>query len=868
MKELRSIIKLALPYGFMSWWLRRCYNITIDAPLFSYPGVVKRMRRIVKFALPYGLMLAYRLRDFPIVVQQGVQDGLPPSPPPPPPPPVNVPSLRDLAWQVWKKRPGSVRDRIAVFSPMPPEESGIANFSAQLHGVEPEKWDVFAGIDSVDVYARNIAEVGEKYNVLPYAFYKNDLNGRVDYRALVYVIGNSQFHYDAVDAAVRSKGAGNRWLYLHEAELVNALFRQTSDADEDIYTFLRRWYPERNLKPFGTDVPVSIQCQRQNVFGVRALVELTGIDKLIVNNSRCRELVLSDLTAEQRKRVRVERLFHPIERQAVAEENKIRFGSEGQKVIGSFGIPSSVKGTELVAAAVARLNRDGFSCKLLLAGYQAKQYVEHVLPNDCAAHCLVPDGTDDSKTFRRIMAGVDLAVQLRLEQHGESSGCVSQLLGLGTPVLTNRGFAEPDQEEHCHCVSAEPSVDELAKAIKSALLSKERKTMPDNEIAKYSFEAASAALCNRVSPAGNARRKRRRFFVDATYFDGHGITRACDFLCLAMRNRYDDIEITYMADKDSSIVSPIPHRYILVDKARRDYELMRILREEKPEFAFFPSNGVLPREIDEVRGVTRIVMTLHDLIPLRIPEVLNISKDGLEAHSRGIEFSLAHSDTVVCDSEYTIKDLRELFPKYAAKAKCLYFAPMLTGEPADISHFGSGPFFLYNGGYCPRKGINLLVRNFMALKEAGKLKSELWMTSHPNIGVAGDVELFKRGLERGWIKELGYVSDGELISLFHSAVGMVYASLYEGFGLPPLEAMNAGCPSVVARTSSLPEVCGDAVLWLEDREDDQKFQEALVRLENDRKLRRELIRKGKAQAAKFTWDKSAKAFMDALDSVR
>lgn len=858
MKFIRGLLKQFVPYGLMCVWLRRHYGIVEDVPLLFYPGFFKRVRRVVKFSLPYGLVKRFKAKRY--QVSEGFKLGVEAQ---------QEQAVLDAAWQVWQQRPGASSDRVVVHSPMPPEQSGIANFSLKLHMAEPEKWDVFAADMTKDAYEQNRQAHGPGYNVMPSCFFRKCL-GPVGYgRPAIFVIGNNdRFHYNAVAEAVRSKGVVDRWLYLHEAMVQDAMIGYMARQGVSLADYLHRWYPQVRLDESRLNSPDRDQyMQDTHMLGVRALVELSGIDNIIVNNVRCRELVLADLTEEQRRRVRLEMMFLPIEKIDVGE--KVDFAQGGCKVVGTFGTPHEFKGTVRVVEAIARLNRQGYGCRLLLAGYHDKWYLENRVPEEFRPYCIVPEDTSDLDYFKRLMGSVDLAVQLRIVQHGESSGCVNELLGVGTPVLTNRGFVNADVERFCHCTSADPSVDELTAAIRGALESRERKALTDELFAQHSFQAASQRLYALVRPAKALAPKRRRFFVDATCFDGHGIARSTDFLYLALRRELPDAEVVYLCNRAGAYRSNAPHRFIMVDCAHRDEELVRILAEEQPECVHFPFNGQLPEGIDGVRAKTRVISTIHDLIPLRIPEVLGMSQECVQTIERQTRFALEHSDVVFCDSEFTIRDIRELMQVKGDNLTCLYFAPMLSAEGGVApNRFGSRPFFLYNGGYCPRKGIGALVRNFMALRERGELSCDLWMTSHPNERAVGDVELFRRGVAKGWIRELGYVSDEELRTLFHEAIAMVYPSSYEGFGLPPLEAMNAGCPSLVARTSSLPEVCGEAVLWLENRDDDAEFQSALRRLTTDSKLRKRLIARGREQAAKFTWEKTVRTFLASVRPCR
>ena len=107
----------------------------------------------------------------------------------------------------------------------------------------------------------------------------------------------------------------------------------------------------------------------------------------------------------------------------------------------------------------------------------------------------------------------------------------------------------------------------------------------------------------------------------------------------------------------------------------------------------------------------------------------------------------------------------------------------------------------------------------------------------------------------------GYLSDVEVLSLYDSVDVFVYPSLYEGFGLPVLEAMACGCPVIASNISSLPEVVGEAGILVDPYNVDELAQ-AMITVLGDDKFKRELSRKSVAQAQKFSWDKAANAYMD------
>ncbi len=188
---------------------------------------------------------------------------------------------------------------------------------------------------------------------------------------------------------------------------------------------------------------------------------------------------------------------------------------------------------------------------------------------------------------------------------------------------------------------------------------------------------------------------------------------------------------------------------------------------------------------------------------------------------------------------------------------------------AKIKDLGLDKYLLYVGGIDFRKNIVSLVKNFYALK-----------ADFPNLKLLAVGKEF--GLESqlgdlGWHDVIdsnkayaqdvitpGYMSDGELAWLYAQAQAFVFPSRYEGFGLPILEAMQAGCPVVTYDNSSIPEVAGEAALLVPDGE---SMVPALHKVLSDEALRQDLIKKGKARAKEFNWEKTAKETLAVLEEV-
>jgi glycosyltransferase involved in cell wall biosynthesis len=220
-------------------------------------------------------------------------------------------------------------------------------------------------------------------------------------------------------------------------------------------------------------------------------------------------------------------------------------------------------------------------------------------------------------------------------------------------------------------------------------------------------------------------------------------------------------------------------------------------------------------------------------------------------------------------SECTKQDLVELYGVSPDRVDVVplgvdaasFRAPSTQDVAGVKTRFGiDGPYLLFLGGIERRKNIPAIVRAF----------SQMDPDSRPKLVIAGGAvawdPLASRSLRMGFeflprraresIVFTGYVTDEEKVALLGGAEALVYPSLYEGFGLPVLEAMACGTPVVTSNVSSLPEVVGDAALLVDPRDDDE-IADAMARVLHDDALRDRLRAAGPARAATFTWERTA-----------
>jgi glycosyltransferase involved in cell wall biosynthesis len=287
------------------------------------------------------------------------------------------------------------------------------------------------------------------------------------------------------------------------------------------------------------------------------------------------------------------------------------------------------------------------------------------------------------------------------------------------------------------------------------------------------------------------------------------------------------------------------------------------------------------------------VVAFHDIIPL----LFKIDKESVKL--RGIKKykqlfgehttdkfysdmlkDYKNADRIVAISEHSKRD----FIKYVNPNinKDHIRVTLLSGDLNKTIHTKTHPektlakykvkknmYILYVGGIDKRKNIKGLLTDFIELKKQYK---------NLKLVVVGKEFNIKRGLEEvGWTELLnknkhvkddiiipGYVPDSDLANLYENTIAFVFPSLYEGFGLPVLEAMEQKCPVICYQNSSLTEVAGNAALLVENG---KPMVNAIDRLMNNPELRKQLILKGLKQAKKFSWKRSAQKTMQSIEEL-
>jgi alpha-1,3-rhamnosyl/mannosyltransferase len=268
---------------------------------------------------------------------------------------------------------------------------------------------------------------------------------------------------------------------------------------------------------------------------------------------------------------------------------------------------------------------------------------------------------------------------------------------------------------------------------------------------------------------------------------------------------------------------------------------------------FFAPLGIAP-----LAAPIPCVVTIHDLTPLLFP-AWHRARNRL-GFVPLLAASLRKAAAVIAVSEATRQDLTAAFPDVADRCTVIHngVTPPLPSGPPDPAAADVEPYVLYLGTLEPRKNVPRLVEAMERLWDAHPGFPHLELAGDEGWGLAGFRERLRASRHAGRIHVRGWVDAATASSLLAGARVLAYPSLYEGFGLPALEALALGTPVVASSSSSLPEVVGDAGL-LPDPEDVGTIAAALLRAESDEAWRSEARRRGPARAALFTWSVAARA---------
>jgi glycosyltransferase involved in cell wall biosynthesis len=355
-----------------------------------------------------------------------------------------------------------------------------------------------------------------------------------------------------------------------------------------------------------------------------------------------------------------------------------------------------------------------------------------------------------------------------------------------------------------------------------------------------------------------------RIAIDARKLHDFGIgTYIRNVLRGLARIDHDTEYVLLCQERDCPLAPSLGANFRAVSDASQPYSMREqfsvpwALRRERIDLFHAPHYVLPPLR----RG--KSVVTIHDCIHLMFPEYLP-NRLALSYARASLWAAARISNRIMTVSETSKRDILRFFDVPAEKISVIYngIDERFRVQPPEeeMSRVAqryqlTGDFVLYAGNVKPHKNVERLIDAFHLVRQDG--------LDHLQLIVIGDeisryAEL-RRAVHRynlhKYVRFLGYMPDATLAVLYRLAAVFVFPSLYEGFGLPPLEAMASGAPVVTSNVSSLPEVVGDAAVLVDPR-DPRAIADGVRRVLTEPGLRETLRAKGLNRAAEFSWDRS------------
>jgi len=286
-----------------------------------------------------------------------------------------------------------------------------------------------------------------------------------------------------------------------------------------------------------------------------------------------------------------------------------------------------------------------------------------------------------------------------------------------------------------------------------------------------------------------------------------------------------------------------------------------IARSLRTDVVHFPCN-LIPL-LSGLSGIASVV-TVHDLSPLFYQRHFPGHAGRMETVMKEqlYKYALRHSDIVITISEFSRGEILSHFDVDPAKVFVIYpgcpsFGPAERGTEAILRRYGIiRPYVLTLGRTNKHKNLDLFTRGFSEAKKKFGLPHHLVIAGPPGSGHEDLLAAIREAGASGFTRLIGYVNPQDLPGLYQAADLMAMPSRYEGFGFPVLEAMQLGVPTLVSRAASLPEVAGDATVYV-DPGNVESMGDTLGHALTDGALLLKLGEKGKIQAAKFSWQNAA-----------
>ena len=315
-----------------------------------------------------------------------------------------------------------------------------------------------------------------------------------------------------------------------------------------------------------------------------------------------------------------------------------------------------------------------------------------------------------------------------------------------------------------------------------------------------------------------------------------------------------------------AVVTGPPARHPLLWKLWYDIKIPALLRKYKAD-VFVSCDGFcsLGTKVPQC-------LMVHDLAFLHYPSL--IPKSHLLYYKRYTPKMLAKAKAITTASAFSKNDIIDQYVVSADKINVVYNAAKEIFEPltdeekqaTKAKYTGRKEYFIYAGAIHPRKNLVNLLKAFSLFKKRQQSSMKLVLTGRLAWKYDSFVKNLKTYKYRDDVVMTGYVGEEEIKKLIGSAYAMVYPSLFEGFGVPVLEAMQSDVPVITSLNSSMQEIAKEAALYA-DPESPADIAENMMLLYKDEKLRKQLIEKGRVTGKQYSWEQSAEHLWQSIEKA-
>lgn len=299
---------------------------------------------------------------------------------------------------------------------------------------------------------------------------------------------------------------------------------------------------------------------------------------------------------------------------------------------------------------------------------------------------------------------------------------------------------------------------------------------------------------------------------------------------------------------------------------RKFHLIPELIKKIKPDIVFETAH-IGPFRVPKN---TKKAVMIHDMTPILFPE-FHIKKSTV-IHKIFLKNILKKADLIITASQNTKKDIL----KYSRTEAKISIIPLgmdhlrkskglnLNSNSTKLKNLpGNNPYLLYLGTIEPRKNLEMLINIFTELKNSHKIPHKLIIAGETGWKAK---KIIKKAKQNKDIVLTGYLTEKQKTNIYKNADIFIYPSVYEGFGLPPLEAMSYGIPVICSNNSSLKEIFSNNAL-LFDSENPKELKTQILKLLKNRSLHKSLSTSGKAFAKQFTWEKTAKETLKAFEEI-